>query len=231
MTQDAGGATPLARHRFAVASDGTVSGTEPSSDQLAASLRYATRMATQLDPVLGIGRLEWLTTLSSTAVTARVAQGEAGAVSLTAEVEQRETTTRSHDAERESSAQRAVNRALGLVHDVLMADWCAAITVEDKRLIGVRLPPTGRILEDPEVILSTVGDRVLAVLGALHRTYRETAVVLDYRQGSLMIADAGDAAVFAFADKFDSAAAGRVVSRVRSSLAGQDLAHVWTFGA
>lgn len=218
------------RYRFAIAADGSVSGGEESSEQLGASLRYACRMASQLDEVLGVGRLEWLTTLSSTSVTARVGQSHEGLITVTAEVERRSSPIAlGPEAKKNVSAQKALNTSLKLLHDDLIADWCAAIT-EDQRLLGARLPTRGNTFDNAESVLTKVGIRALAVVGALHESYRETAVVLDYRQGSLLIVEIDGLVLFAFADKFESVEVARVIARVRAKLVGQDLSLVWTFG-
>lgn len=219
-----------ARRRFAIAADGTVSGCEESWGKLGASLRYACRMAAQLDEVIGVGRLEWLTTLSSTSVRARVGQSLEGLVTVTAEVERRSSPIHPvPQAKQDMSAQRALNSSLRLVHGGLVADWCAAIT-EDQRVIGAHLPEHGETFDDATTVLTQVGVRALAIVGALHESYRETAVMLDFRQGSLLIFDCDGLVIFAFADKFDSLAATQVIGRVRSRLAGQDLSLVWTYG-
>ena len=58
--------------RFTVAADGTTHGDDGASGRLAVSLRYACRVAGQLEFLTGAGDLEWVSTVSSTAVTARV---------------------------------------------------------------------------------------------------------------------------------------------------------------
>lgn len=200
---------------------------EPS-DQLGGTLRYVCRMASQIEPLLDTGPLQWLTTLSGTAVTARVGQS-AGDVTVTAEIEGREAQTmlgRSDDAE---AAHTAIKKSLRRIRNSLEADWAAMITW-DKRLVGALLPEAGSTRTGVRDVLSEVGLRALAVVGALDESYRETAVLLEYREGSLLVVAVEGDVVFAFGDRFDKEIAGPVIADVRAVLAPFDLDLVWTWG-
>lgn len=216
------------RRRIAIASDGSVTG-DDAPHQLGAALRYACRMAGQIEPLLDIGPLQWLTTLSGPAVTARVGRS-AGDIMLTAEVEERGTRQPVPVSAAAGGAHTAIRKCLRRVRDDLYADWSAIITW-DKRIVGALLPEgsrTGSI--DVGAVLPEVGLRLLAVLASLDETTRETAVVLEYRGGSLLVAAIEGDVLFAFADKFDNALAMPTIDRVRSVLAPHDLDLVWTWG-
>ena len=222
-------ATPrVPRHRIAITTDGAVSGAD-GADQLAAALRYATRMASQIEPILDIGRLQWLTALSGTAVTARLGHG-AGEVLLTAEVEDRGTRQPTPVSVAAGGANTAIRKCLRRVRDDLYADWSAVMTW-DKRIVGALLPEGSRSGSvDVGELLPEVGLRLQAVLASLDETSRETAVVLEYRGGSLLAAAIEGDVLFAFADKFDTEVAVPLIDKVRSVLAPHDLDLVWTWG-
>ena len=229
MTDIANIAPPrVPRRRLAIAGDGSVTG-DAASDQLGATLRYACRMASQIEPLLEIGPLQWLSTLSGTAVTARVGQN-AGGVTLTAEIEERAARTPlSVPSTDPDGAHAAIRKCLRRVRDGLDAEWGAVITW-DKRLAGAFLPEAGSKRTGVREVLSEVGLRALAVVGSLDESYRETAVLLEYRQGSLLVVAVEGDVVFAFADRFDKSIAGPVIDGVRAALAPHDLDLVWTWG-
>jgi hypothetical protein len=185
-------------------------------------------MAGQIEPLLDLGALQWLTTVSGTAVTARVGQS-AGDFTVTAEVEEREARTPMAASVDAGGAHAALRKCLLRVRDDLEAEWCAVMTW-DKRVVGALLPDAGRAAVDVRAVLPEVGLRALAVLGSLDEAYRETAVVLEYARGSLMLVAIEGDVLFAAADKFDTAIAVRVIDRVRSVLAPHDLDLVWTWG-
>ncbi len=215
------------RRRIAIAADGAVTG-DGTPDLLGASLRYATRMASQIEPLLDLGPLQWLTTLSGTAVTARVAHVD-GDLTVTAEVEERATEPVRPASAEATGAHTAVRRCLHWVRDDLDTEWCAMITW-DKRVVGAILPDPKIVAVDVRAVLDDVGVRALAVLGALDESYRESAVVLEYARGSLLvIAVEGDVLV-TFGNRFDAAIAAPLIERVRSVLAPHDLDLVWTWG-
>ena len=218
----------VSRRRIAIASDGSVTGDE-APDQLGAALRYACRMAGQVQPLLDIGPLQWLTTVGGTALTARVGGAE-GEMTVVAEVEEREIRDPVPVPEAAGGAATAVRQALQHVRDDLDADWCAVMTW-DQRVVGAMLPEWSRRGSvDVRAVLPDVGLRLLAVLASLDETYRDTAIVLEYRAGSLLLVAVEGDVLFAFADKFDTAIAVPVIDEVRSQLAPHDLDLVWTWG-
>ncbi len=218
------------RRRLAIAGDGSVTG-DATSQQLGAELRYACRMASQIEPLLDLGPLEWVTTLSGTGVTARVGR-DAGGLTVNAEIEEQTASTLSAAAPPTDadSAQSAVRKSLHLLRDGLAAEWCALITW-DKRLVGALLPDAVSRSAPLRAVLSDVGLRAMAVLGSFEEAYRETAVVLEYAHGSLIVVAVGNDVLFASADKVDKTRAGQVISDVRSVLAPYDMEFVWTWGA
>lgn len=209
------------RLRFSVLPDGTVEGDDGDEGNLASTLRYACRMGAQIGDLLELGGLERLSTLSNLAVAARVS-GVAPDLSITAEVEIQGTTRPELAAVTTANAKDAIDRALRRVILGLASDWAAIITAEG-HLVGLVHDETMGP-EDPEV-LKEVGVRVLAVLGALVVSLRETAVRLDFRRGSVLVTAIGDHAVYTHADKVDASEVVRAVSAVQGLLANADLAH------
>lgn len=208
------------RLRFSVLPDGTVEGDDGDGGNLASALRYACRMGSQIGELLELGGLERLSTLSNLAVAARVS-GVSPDLSITAEVEMQGTKRPELVAVNIANAQDAIDRALRRVTVGLASDWAAIITAEG-HLVGLVHDETigpG----DPEV-LQEVGVRVLAVLGALDASLRETAVRLDYRRGSVLVTTIGDHALYTHADKVDASEVVRTVSAVQGLLATADLA-------
>lgn len=216
------------RRRIAITTDGAVTG-DDGSEQLAAALRYACRMAGQIEPLLDVGQLQWLTALSGTAVTARLGHG-ADEILLTAEVEERGRRQPVPASRAAGGANTAIRKSLRRVRDDLYADWSAVMTW-DKRIVGALLPEGSRGgAVDVAAVLPDVGVRLQAVLASLDETSRETAVALEYRGGSLLAAAIEGDVLFAFADKFDLEVAVPLIDRVRSVLAPHDLDLVWTWG-
>ena len=178
--------------RFTVAADGTTTGDDGDSGRLAASLRYACRVAGQLEFLTGAGDLEWVSTVSSTAVTARVGWSLAREVTLSAEVETGEAR-----APKEFTVVGGadVHAALGPLHAAGAPD--ARHPLErghHRRQAGRRgggaRSPAAAVL-DSMAALPEVGVRALAVLGALEERYRETCVLLDYAHGTMLVAAVG----------------------------------------
>ncbi len=233
MTDVADSASTIApprvpRRRLAIAGDGSVSGDE-SSQQLGADLRYACRMAAQIEPLLDLGPLQWVSTLSGTAVTARVTTSE-GALTVVAEIEEHEAAAELREPTVDvDSAHAAIRKALHRVRGGLQADWCALITW-DKRLVGALLPEDEGRSAEVRAVLSEVGLRAMAVLASFEESYRETAVVLEFARGSLMVVAVDGDVLFAFAEVVDKTLAGPVIGDVRSLLAPHDLDLVWTWG-
>ncbi|KRF37211.1 hypothetical protein [Nocardioides sp. Soil805] len=228
MTEyDAGTPAPPAR-RFTVAADGTVSGDDGDSGRLAVSLRYACRVAGQLEFLTGAGDLEWVSTVSSTAVTARVGWSLAREVTLSAEVEGgAPRPPKEFTVVGGSDVHAALAHCMQRVRQMLGTHWGAVIT-GDKRVVGAAVPQSGGGVLDSMAALPEVGIRALAVLGALEERYRETCVLLDYAHGTLLVAAIGDHALYAFADKVDTRVVAEIVDEVRAVLSPDDLARADT---
>ncbi|UUZ60833.1 hypothetical protein [Nocardioides sp. B-3] len=199
------------RLRFAVLPDGTVEGDDGDGGNLASTLRYACRMGAQIGDLLELGGLERLSTLSNLAIAARVS-GESPELSITAEVEMQGTKRPELVAVSITNAKDAIDRAPDRVTVGLASDWAAVITAEGHPVGLVHDETMGP--SDPEV-LQEVGVRVLAVLGALVESLRETAVRLDYRRGSVLIMTIGDHALYTHADKVEASEVVRTVGAVQ----------------
>ncbi|WP_107774983.1 hypothetical protein [Nocardioides sediminis] len=204
--------------RFTVAADGTTKGDDGASGGLAASLRYACRVAGQLEFLTGAGDLEWVSTVSSTTVTARVGWTLAREVTLSAEVEAGEPrASKEFTVVGGADVHAALGHCMQRVRQLLGTHWSAVIT-GDKRVVGAAVPQSGSGVLDSMAALPEVGVRALAVLGALEERYRETCVLLDYQRGTMLVAAIGDHALYAFADKLDARVVSEVVDEVRAIL-------------
>ncbi len=213
-----------ATRRFAVAADGSTTGDDGDSGRLAASLRYACRVAGQLEFLTGAGDLEWVSTVSSTAVTARVGWSLAREVTLAAEVEPGPPRApKEFTVVGGADVHAALGHCMQRVRQMLGTHWSAVIT-GDKRVVGAAVPQSGSGVLDSMAALPEVGVRALAVLGALEERYRETCVLLDYAHGTMLVAAVGDHALYAFADKLDAQVVAEIVDEVRAILSPDDVA-------
>lgn len=208
------------RVRFDVDPDGIVEGNDGADGHLAETLRYVCRMGSQIGALLGLGELERVSTLSNLAMMARVA-GVAPHVSIKAEVEVQGTGRPELTPAAGMNVQEAIDRALRRVIIDLATDWAAIITDEGRLVGAVHDEYTA---QGPPESLHDVGLRVLAVLGALDESMRETAVRLDFRRGSVLVAAIGEHGLYTHADKVDVSEVVRTVTAVQSLLAGADLA-------
>lgn len=208
------------RVRFDVLPDGSVEGDDGADGHLAETLRYTCRMASQIGALLELGELERVSTLSNLAVMARVS-GISPNLSIMVEVERQGTMRSAPVAVAAVGAQEAIDRSLRRVTIDLASDWAAIITDESRLVGAVHDESLG--CGAPESVFE-VGERALAILGALDRSLRETAVRLDFVRGSLLVAAIGGHALFALADKFDVSEVVRTVSAAQTLLSGADLA-------
>jgi hypothetical protein len=208
------------RVRFDVNPQGIVDGDDGDDGHLAATLRYVCRMGSQIGALLELGELERVSTLSTLALMARV-DGVSPHVSIKAEVEMQGTKRPELVPAAGMNVQEAIDRALRRVTLDLATDWAAIITGESRLVGAVHDEWTGR--GAPESV-HEVGVRALAVLGALDESLRETAVRLDFRRGSVLVAAIGEHALYTHADKLDVSEVIRTVTAVQSLLAGADLA-------
>lgn len=214
--------------RFTVAADGTTLGDDGADGRLAASLRYACRVAGQLEFLTGAGDLEWVSTVSTTAVTARVGWSDAREVTLSAEVETGEARApKEFTVVGGADVHAALGHCMQRVRQMLGTHWSAVIT-GDKRVVAAAVPQSGSAVLDAMAALPEVGVRALAVLGALEEPYRETCVLLDYTHGTMLVAAVGDHALYAFADKLDPRVVAEIVDEVRAVLAPGDVARADT---
>lgn len=214
--------------RFTVAADGTVAGDDGDAGRLAVSLRYACRVAGQLEFLTGAGDLEWVRTISTTAVTARVGWSLAREVTVSAEVEDGgRRAAKEFTVVGGGDVHAALGHCMQRVRQMLGTHWGAVIT-GDKRVVAAAVPQAGSGVLDSMAALPEVGVRALAVLGALEERYRETCVLLDYAHGTMLVAAIGDHALYAFADKIDTRAVAEVVDEVRAVLAPGEVARADT---
>lgn len=208
-----------ARVRFDVLPDGTVEGNDGAGGQLAATLRYVCRMASQIGALLELGELERVTTLSSLPLTARVS-GVAPDLHIKAQVAplQRQIThVAPSSAAPPLSAQELIRQAVKRVTIDLGSDWAAFIT-DEGRLVGAAHDIAGRGAAPDE--LREVGVRALAILGAFDPALVGAAVRLDLVRGSMLVSPVGVHAVFAHTDNVDVSEVVRTITAVTGLLAG-----------
>lgn len=208
------------RVRFDVLPDGTVEGDDRAAGNLAAALRYACRMGSQIGELLDLGGLERLSTMSTLAVVAR-ASGVAPDLSIMAEVEVHPTPLPEIVPVPGLSPQEAIRQGLRRATIDFSSDWAALMTDEGKLVGSMHDELAGTVSAD---VVAEVGLRVLAVLGALDETLRETAVRLDFVRGSVLVVAIGAHALFTHADKFAPHDVVRTVGAVQSMLDGVELA-------
>ncbi len=212
--------------RFGVAADGTVSGDDGTGGQLAASLRYAVRMASQVDSLTGVGDLVRLSTIGSITVIARVDSCAGNEFALTVHVDPT-TSTPSPFVKRGSDGSNGITRSLHRTQQMLDTQWCALIT-GDHRLVGRAMHGTDRSTSISLGVLDEVGLRVLALLGAVGPDFRETGVVLDYQRSAILVVPIAEHALFAMADRFERHLVSALVNEVRSVLSPRRLARAET---
>lgn len=204
------------RLRFDIDPDGSVEGVD---GELATTLRYVCRMGGQIGTLLGLGELERFSTLSTMAVMARVA-GVSPRVSIKADVGMRVLPPTEPQSALNLTSREAIDEAMRRVMVDFVADWVAIIT-DDKRLVGAR----NRVVNGRQVpaVVHDVGERALAVLGALDEGLRETDVRLDFARGSVLVVALGGHALFTHADKFEDDVVVPTVSAIQSMFDGVDL--------
>lgn len=225
MTEYAPPSAGPTTRRFTVRADGSTSGDDGDSGRLAVSLRYACRVAGQLEFLAGVGDLEWVRTISGTAaLTARVGWTQDHEVTVAAEVETGPSRTSRKVAETGGrDVQAALAHSLQRVRQMLGTHW-SAVVAGDKRVVAASVPQVGNEVPGAMAALPEIGVRALAVLGALEGRYRETCVLLDYERGTLVVAALGDHALVAFADEVDTQVVAEIVDSVRGLLSSADIA-------
>ncbi len=209
--------------RFSIAIDGVVTGDDGTGGQLAASLRYAARMASQVDSRTGAGDLVRVITISGVTVIARVDAGVDDELALTVHVEPTVLPQPGRSVPiRAGHGSGRVARGLHLTHQLLDVYWSAIIT-DDKRIVGRAVHDSERATPSTMEDLSAVGLRALAVLGAIGPRFRETAVLLDYERGSLLVVPLGEHALFAMADRFERNRVIELVEGLRRIITPRDI--------
>ena len=131
------------RH-FSVLSDGTVRGDDGESGRLAASLRYAARLAGQVEFLLDVGDLIELATVSREAITARVTHDDESEMSLSVRLDsqpfrQPKVLTVVGGADVHAALAHCIQR----VQSTPGVSW-GAIVADDKRVVGASLPSRER---------------------------------------------------------------------------------------
>lgn len=217
--------------RFSVLTDGTVRGDDGEDGRFAASLTYAARLATQVEPVLDVGALEELSTVSELAITARVSRDDAGGVGLSVHVDpqparQPKVLTVVGGADVHTALAHCVQR----IEQTPGVRW-GAIVAADKRVVGASLPRAGVAAAEVLSALPHVGVRALAILGAIEQPLRESWLHLTYERGSLLVADLGPHCICAVVGDLEPGAFGEAVDEVRAILAPYDLARAATMAS
>ncbi len=218
---------PVSR-QFVVLTDGTVRGDDGDDGRFAASLRYAARLAGQVEYLLDVGDLLVLATVSRTAITATVSRDESGNVGLSARLESQ--------AFRQPKALTVVGGAdvhAALAHCVQRVQqtpgvrW-GAIVADDKRVVGASLPQAGAAVLESVSALPNVGVRALAVLGSIDERLRESWVRLTYQRATVLVASLGPHCLYAVVDEVRAGPFGEAVDEVRAILAPYDLSEAAT---
>lgn len=215
------------RH-FAILTDGTVRGDDGEDGLLAASLRYAARLAGQVEYILDVGDLLELTTVSRTAVTASITRDDAGGIGLSARLEsqafrQPRVLTVVGGADVHAALAHCVQR----VQQTPGVKW-GAIIADDKRVVGASLPGAGAAVLESVSALPNVGVRALAVLGAIEEHLRESWVRLNYERATVLMTNVGPHCLYAVVDEVKAGPFGEAVDEVRAILAPYDLSEAAT---
>jgi hypothetical protein len=214
--------------QFGVHTDGTVRGDDGAGGRLAASLRYAARLAGQVEYLLDVGDLLELATVSREALTARITRDDAGGVGLSARVDrqpyrQPKVLTVVGGADVHAALAHCVQR----VQQTPGVRW-GAIIADDKRVVGASLPQAGAAVLESVSALPNVGVRALAVLGAIEEPLRESWVQLTYERAIVLVASVGPHCLYAVVDDVKGVPFGETVDEVRAILAPYDLSEAAT---
>lgn len=209
--------------QFSVLTDGTVRGDDGDGGRFAASMRYAARLAGQVEYLLDVGDLLELSTVSRTAITASITRDDSGNVGLSARLEsqahrQPKVLTVVGGADVHAALAHCVQR----VQQTPGVKW-GAIIADDKRVVGASLPTSGAAVLESVSALPNVGVRALAVLGAIEEHLRESWVQLTYERATVLVASVGTHCLYAVVDDVKAGPFGEAIDEVRAILAPYDL--------
>lgn len=205
---------------FTVGVDAIVVGDDGHEGLLAASLRYACRLAKALSHVLDLGELSHLETTGSRTVIAKVSWDLAGDVRLRGEV---------------IKSPRRAPRPNSLVSartDAAVSDCLAALESRDSvrwaALFRRDLPPLHTDRIQAGATLGQVGLRALGILGGIEAELRETCIWLGYDRGALLLAPVGAHCLVLSidTDRLDAGPLLAGVEETQTLLAPHDLAAV-----
>lgn len=214
--------------QFGVLIDGTVRGDDGESGRLAASLRYAARLAGQVEFLLDVGDLVELATVSREAITVRVTHDEEREMSLSVRVDtqpfrQPKVLTVVGGADVHAALAHCIQR----VRSTPGVAW-TAIIADDRRVVGASLPQAGAAVSRLWSSVPNVGVRVLAVLGAIEEPLRESWVQLSFERATVLVAAVGPHCVYAVVDEVRPGPFGEALDEVRAILAPYDLSRAAT---
>lgn len=210
--------------RFAVLTDGTVRGDDGEAGRLAASLRYAARMAGQVEFLLDVGGLQKLTTVSETAITAGVTRDDAGGVGLSVRVDaQPPRQPKVLTVVGGADVHAALDHCSQRLQQTPGVRW-GAIVAADKRVVAASLPQAGAAVLESLSALPVVGVRALAVLTAIEEPLRESWVQLTYAHATLLVASLDRHCLYAVVDEVKPGPFGETLDEVRAILSAHDLA-------
>lgn len=209
--------------RFAVLTDGTVRGDDGEGGRLAASLRYAARLAGQVEFLLDVGPLQKLATVSEVAITAGVTRDDAGGVGLSVRVDsQPRRRPKMLTVVGGADVHAALAHCVQRVQETRGVRW-GAIIADDKRVVGASLPRAGATVLASLTALPTVGVRALAVLAAIDEPLRQSWVQLTYARATVLVAGVGPHCLYAVVDEVAPVPFGEAIDEVRAILSAHDL--------
>ena len=189
------------RLRFGIRPDGAVTGDDGTDGYLAASVRYAARMARQMADLALLGELQWVTTVGRIALRARTDHSLDG---MNVEAELSMSMAPLHRSRHPHAAgvpADVIAGALQWLDANASANWCAVMS-DDKRLVGLHSSRSARDVGPGAV--HEVGLRALALLGALEQPYRDIGTVIGCQQGDLLVLEIGSHTMYAQADRFSA---------------------------
>ncbi|WP_110241064.1 hypothetical protein [Nocardioides gilvus] len=181
--------TPESDTTFSVGVDAIVVGDDGRGGLLAASLRYASRLAKAMSHVLDLGELTHLETTGSRTVITEVSWDLAGECRLRGQV---------IESKRPASPTAASvpegpggTDGMDAVIDVCLSALESCDSVRWAALFRRDLPPLHTTAMAAGATLGQVGLRALGILGGIDEELRETCVWLGYDRGTLVLAPVG----------------------------------------
>lgn len=203
---------------FSLGVNGIVVGDDGHGGLLAASLRYASRLAKALSHVLDLGDLNHLETTGSRTVIAKVSWDLAGDIRLRGQVIGSTRPT--------APTVTAVADRMDAVIDLCLAALESSDSVRWAALFRRDLPPLHTDAIPAGATLGQVGLRALGILGGIEEELRETCVWLGYERGTLVVAPVGPHCLVLSVDtaRLDAAQLLASVVETQARLAPHDLA-------